>query len=290
MKTTQAAKMKAASSADTEPPASELIDARIKELNDWRGETLARVRALIKEADPEAVEEWKWRGVPVWSHGGILCTGETYKSVVKLTFAKGAALDDPSGLFNSSLEGSTRRAIDIHEGEPIDGEALKALIRAAVALNTSKRPRRSPHPFEDMKDGSMTDAAAETRTVVVEREIPYAPEKIWRALTEPHLIEEWLMKNDFEPIVDHKFNLRGDWGAVDCQVLKIQPMRTLSYSWAAHGLESVVTWTLTPTSKGTTLRMEQSGFRPDQEQFYQGAKMGWGNFFAKLEQVLARAA
>src|SRR5580700_10513364 len=144
MKTTQAAKMKAGSSADTEPPASELIDARIKELNNWRGETLARVRNLIKEADPEVVEEWKWRGVPVWSHGGILCTGETYKAAVKLTFAKGAALDDPSGLFNSSLEGSTRRAIDIHEGEPIDGEALKALIRAALALNTSKRPAARP--------------------------------------------------------------------------------------------------------------------------------------------------
>jgi uncharacterized protein YndB with AHSA1/START domain len=135
----------------------------------------------------------------------------------------------------------------------------------------------------------VTQTATETRTVVVEREIPYAPEKIWRALTEPHLIEEWLMKNDFELVADHKFNLRGDWGAVDCQVLKVQPLRTLSYSWAAHGLESVVIWTLTPTSKGTTsLRMEQSGFRPDQEQFYQGAKMGWGNFFAKLEQVLAR--
>jgi uncharacterized protein YndB with AHSA1/START domain len=135
----------------------------------------------------------------------------------------------------------------------------------------------------------VTQTATETRTVVVEREIPYAPEKIWRALTEPHLIEEWLMKNDFELVADHKFNLRGDWGAVDCQVLKVQPLRTLSYSWAAHGLESVVIWTLTPTSKGTTsLRMEQWGFRPDQEQFYQGAKMGWGNFFAKLEQVLAR--
>jgi hypothetical protein len=122
--------------AETSP--SQLIDARIKELNDWRGETLARVRSLIKEAAPEAVEEWKWRGVPVWSHGGILCTGETYKSVVKLTFAKGAALEDASGLFNSSLEGNTRRAIDIHEGEPINDEALKALIRAAAALNTSK--------------------------------------------------------------------------------------------------------------------------------------------------------
>jgi hypothetical protein len=125
---------------------SQLIDARIKELGDWRGETLARVRGLIKEAAPEAVEEWKWRGVPVWSHGGILCTGETYKAVVKLTFAKGAALEDPKGLFNSSLEGNTRRAIDIHEGEPIDEQALKSLIRAAVAINTSKpaaRPARS---------------------------------------------------------------------------------------------------------------------------------------------------
>jgi hypothetical protein len=126
--------------------ASELIDARIKELDDWRGQTLARVRSLIKEAAPEAVEEWKWRGVPVWSHGGIICTGETYKSAVKLTFAKGAALEDPNGLFNSSLDGNTRRAIDIHEGEAIDDEALKALVRAAAALNTSKaaaRPARS---------------------------------------------------------------------------------------------------------------------------------------------------
>jgi hypothetical protein len=131
-------------SADTSP--SQLIDARIKELNDWRGDTLARVRKLIKQADPEAIEEWKWRGVPVWSHGGIICTGETYKSVVKLTFAKGAALEDPKGLFNSSLEGNTRRAIDIPEGEAIDDEALKALVRAAVALNISKtaaRPARS---------------------------------------------------------------------------------------------------------------------------------------------------
>jgi uncharacterized protein YndB with AHSA1/START domain len=134
----------------------------------------------------------------------------------------------------------------------------------------------------------MTDAAIETRTVVVEREIPHAPEKIWRALTQPHLIEEWLMKNDFQPVVDHKFTLRGDWGAVDCQVRTIQQHTTLSYSWAAHGLESLVTWTLTPTSKGTTLRMEQTGFRPDQEQAYRGAKMGWGNFFGKLQQVLAR--
>jgi len=122
--------------------ASRLIDARIQELGDWRGETLARVRALIREADPEAIEEWKWRGVPVWSHAGMLCTGETYKSVVKLTFARGAALDDPKGLFNSSLEGSTRRAIDIHEGERIDEAALKALVRAAVALNVSERSAR----------------------------------------------------------------------------------------------------------------------------------------------------
>ena len=126
------------------PPAAQLIDARIKELNDWRGETLARVRALIKEADPEAVEEWKWRGVPVWSHGGILCTGETYKEVVKLTFAKGAALDDPRGLFNSSLEGNVRRAIDVHEGDKIDEKAFKALIRAAVAQNTSARASARP--------------------------------------------------------------------------------------------------------------------------------------------------
>jgi hypothetical protein len=128
--------------AETSP--SQLIDARIKELNDWRGETLARVRSLIKEAAPEAVEEWKWRGVPVWSHGGIICTGETYKTAVKLTFAKGAALEDPKGFFNSSLEGNTRRAIDIHEGETIDDEALKALMRAAAALNTSKRAAARP--------------------------------------------------------------------------------------------------------------------------------------------------
>ncbi len=122
---------------------SHLIDARIKELSDWRGETLARIRMLIKQADPEVVEEMKWRkpsnpaGVPVWSHAGMICTGETYKNVVKLTFAKGASLEDPSGLFNSSLEGNTRRAIDFHEGDPIDENALKALIRAAVALNRS---------------------------------------------------------------------------------------------------------------------------------------------------------
>ncbi|HEX2436539.1 MAG TPA: DUF1801 domain-containing protein [Solirubrobacterales bacterium] len=119
-------------------PPSQLIDARIKELGDWRGETLARVRALVKEADPDVVEEWKWRGVPVWEHAGIICTGETYKDYVKMTFARGASLEDPSGLFNASLEGNTRRAIDIHEGDEIDEKALKALIRAAVALNTSK--------------------------------------------------------------------------------------------------------------------------------------------------------
>ncbi len=121
---------------------SQLIDARIKELRDWRGETLARVRSLIKQADPDVVEEWKWRGVPVWSHAGMICTGETYKHVVKLTFAKGASLADPSGLFNSSLEGNTRRAIDFHEGDKIDETALKALIRAAVALNTSSAAQR----------------------------------------------------------------------------------------------------------------------------------------------------
>ena len=117
---------------------SELIDARIAELGDWRGETLSRLRALVKKADPEVVEEWKWRGVPVWYHDGIICTGETYKSVVKTTFAKGASLEDPSGLFNSSLEGNTRRAIDFREGDEIDEKALEALVRAAVALNTSR--------------------------------------------------------------------------------------------------------------------------------------------------------
>ena len=116
---------------------SRLIDARIKELDDWRGKTLSHVRALIKQADPEVVEEWKWRGVPVWSHDGLLCTDETYKSVVKLTFAKGASLKDPSGLFNSSLAGNTRRAIDLHEGDEVDGDAFKTLIRVAVALNRS---------------------------------------------------------------------------------------------------------------------------------------------------------
>jgi hypothetical protein len=128
--------MKESATTKGESP-SRLIDARIKELDDWRGKTLSHVRALIKQADPEVVEEWKWRGVPVWSHDGLICTGETYKSVVKLTFAKGASLKDPSGLFNASLEGNTRRAIDIHEGDAIDEDAFRTLIRAAVALNRS---------------------------------------------------------------------------------------------------------------------------------------------------------
>ena len=134
----------------------------------------------------------------------------------------------------------------------------------------------------------MNETSTETRSVIVEREIPYPPEKIWRALTQPHLIEEWLMKNDFKPVLSHRFNLRADWGAVDCQVLTIEPNRTLSYTWGAMGLESVVTWTLTPTRTGTHLRMEQSGFRPNQKQAYGGAKAGWQQFFAKLERVLAR--
>jgi hypothetical protein len=132
--------MAADASEDSKSP-TELIDERIATLGDWRGETLARVRTLIREADPEIVEEWKWRGVPVWSRGGIICTGETYKAVVKLTFAKGASLEDPTRLFNSSLEGNTRRAIDIKEGEAIDGAALQALVRAAIALNLSKARR-----------------------------------------------------------------------------------------------------------------------------------------------------
>jgi hypothetical protein len=137
MKKTESAATKAKESASP----SRLIDGRVKELSDWRGETLARVRALIKEACPGVVEEWKWRGVPVWEHAGIICTGETYKAVVKLTFARGAALEDPSSLFNSSLEGNVRRAIDIHEGEKINEKALKALVRAAAALNESKAKR-----------------------------------------------------------------------------------------------------------------------------------------------------
>ena len=140
----------------------------------------------------------------------------------------------------------------------------------------------------------MNDTATETRSVVVEREIPHPPEKIWRALTQPHLIAEWLMKNDFEPVVGHRFNLRGEWGGVlDCEVLAVEPNKTLSYTWdfahddAAYNLKSVVTFTLTPTGAGTRLRMEQSGFRPDQKQAFGGARVGWQQFFANLEQVLA---
>jgi hypothetical protein len=134
----------ASGSRSNEPSASELIDGRIRELCDWRGETLARIRALIHEADPEVVEEWKWRGVPVWSHGGQICTGETYRSVVKLTFLKGASLDDPAGLFNASLDGNARRAIDIGRGDSLDAAAFKALIRAAVALNRSRSRSTKP--------------------------------------------------------------------------------------------------------------------------------------------------
>ena len=134
-------KSDAQSNAQTGKSASELIDARIRELGDWRGELLSRLRTLIKQADPDVIEDWKWRGTPVWSHDGLICTGETYKSVVKMTFAKGASLEDPSKLFNSSLEGNTRRAIDFHEGDGVDGEALTALIRAAVDLNTSSARR-----------------------------------------------------------------------------------------------------------------------------------------------------
>jgi len=134
----------------------------------------------------------------------------------------------------------------------------------------------------------MSQVATETLSVIVEREIPHPPEKIWRALTQPHLIAEWLMKGDFKPVMDHRFKFTADWGAVDCQVMTVEPNKTLSYTWAAYGLESVVTWTLTPTGKGTHLRMAQSGFRPDQQQAYEGAKGGWQRFFASLEQVLAR--
>jgi len=134
----------------------------------------------------------------------------------------------------------------------------------------------------------MNEASTEIRSVVVEREVAFPPEKIWRALTQPHLIQEWLMKNDFKPVVHHSFKLTADWGSVDCEVLEVEPNKTLSYTWGAYGLESVVTWTLTATNTGTHLRMEQSGFRPDQEQAYQGAKYGWQQFFTNLEQVLAR--
>jgi len=128
----------------------------------------------------------------------------------------------------------------------------------------------------------------DTQAVIVEREMPHSPEKVWRALTQAPLIEEWLMKNDFLPVVGHRFNFRADWGVVDCQVMAVEPNKTLSYAWAAYGLESVVTWTLTPTGTGTHLRMEHAGFRPDQQQAYQGAKGGWQKFLAALEQILAR--
>jgi uncharacterized protein YndB with AHSA1/START domain len=134
----------------------------------------------------------------------------------------------------------------------------------------------------------MTDTASDTRSVVVERDFPFPPEKIWRALTQPHLIEEWLMKNDFKAVVGHDFSFRADWGVVESQVLVVEQNKTLTYSWTSLGLESFATWTLTPSSTGTHLRMEQSGFRPDQQQAYQGAQYGWPQFFAKLEQVVAR--
>jgi uncharacterized protein YndB with AHSA1/START domain len=134
----------------------------------------------------------------------------------------------------------------------------------------------------------MNDTSTETLTVVVERDLPHAPEKIWRALTQPHLIEEWLMKSDFKPVADHRFSFRADWGSVDAQVLVVEPNKTLAYTWSAFGLESVVTWTLTPSGTGTHLRMEQSGFRPDQQQAYHGAKGGWARFFDALEQTLTR--
>src|SRR5262249_40320634 len=151
------------------------------------------------------------------------------------------------------------------------------------------RPRRSAQ-----EDGPMNEESSAMRSVVVERELAHPPEKIWRALTQPHLIEEWLMKTSFKPVPGHRFDFRADWGAVDCKVLEVEPNKTLSYTWdvtrddAANGLKSVVTWTLTPTRTGTHLRMEQSGFRPDQPRFYQGARYGWQQFFAGLEQLLAR--
>lgn len=134
----------------------------------------------------------------------------------------------------------------------------------------------------------MNEAPTQTQSVIIEREIPYPADKIWRALTQPHLIDEWLMKNDFAQVVGHRFSLRADWGVVECKVLIAEPNKSLSYSWGAYGLESVVTWTLTPTPAGTHLRMEQSGFRQDQQQFYQGAKAGWQRFVSQLEQVVAR--
>jgi len=134
----------------------------------------------------------------------------------------------------------------------------------------------------------MTDTAAEALSVVVERELPFPPEKIWRALTQPHLIEAWLMKNDFKPVMDHRFRFTADWGSVDCQVMTVEPNRTLAYSWGAFGLGSIVTWTITPTGAGSHLRMEQAGFRPDQPQAYNGARAGWPRFLDALETELAR--
>lgn len=136
----------------------------------------------------------------------------------------------------------------------------------------------------------MNSTSPETLSVVVEREVAFPPEKVWRALTQPHLIEEWLMKNDFKPVVSHRFQLRADWGTLGCEVVAVEPNRTLSYTWVGLGLESIVTWTLTPTSKGTHLRMEQTGFRQDQQQAYQGARHGWPRFLANLEQVLGKIA
>ena len=134
----------------------------------------------------------------------------------------------------------------------------------------------------------MNETLTETRSVVVERELAHPPEKLWRALTQPHLIEEWLMKSDFQPVVDHRFSFRADWGSVDCQVRVVEPHKTFAYTWAAHDLKSTVTWPLTPTNTGTHLRMEQTGFRPGQKQAYGGARVGWQQFFASLEQILGR--
>lgn len=134
----------------------------------------------------------------------------------------------------------------------------------------------------------MTDTAADTRSVIIERDFPYPPERLWRALTQPHLLEEWLMKTDFQPVTGHRFDFRADWGAVSCEVMEVEPHKTLSYSWGAMGVETIVTWTLTPTGSGTHLRMEQSGFRADQQQAYHGARAGWPRFLAKFDEVLAK--
>lgn len=134
----------------------------------------------------------------------------------------------------------------------------------------------------------MTDTAADTRSVIIERDFAYPPERLWRALTQPHLLEEWLMKTDFQPVTGHRFDFRADWGAVSCEVMEVEPHKTLSYSWGAMGVETIVTWTLTPTGSGTHLRMEQSGFRADQQQAYHGARAGWPRFLAKFDEVLAK--